>query len=55
MPQLNPAPWLLILLLSWTVVLLIFKTKILSSASYSTPSAPDLSTRHTTPWNWPWT
>nr|YP_009711367.1 ATP synthase F0 subunit 8 [Plestiodon tunganus]QGA46909.1 ATP synthase F0 subunit 8 [Plestiodon tunganus] len=54
MPQLNPAPWFLILLLSWTVLLLIFKTKILTSAHYNAPLAPDLLTPHTTPWNWPW-
>nr|YP_009231533.1 ATP synthase F0 subunit 8 [Plestiodon chinensis]ALY11249.1 ATP synthase F0 subunit 8 [Plestiodon chinensis] len=55
MPQLNPAPWFLTLLLAWTLILLIFKTKILSSASYSTPTPKDPSTHHTTPWNWPWT
>nr|NP_008781.1 ATP synthase F0 subunit 8 [Plestiodon egregius]AEA37822.1 ATP synthase F0 subunit 8 [Plestiodon egregius]BAA79214.1 ATPase subunit 8 [Plestiodon egregius lividus] len=55
MPQLNPAPWLLILLLSWTVLMFIFKTKTLSSTPHNTPTAPDLLTHHTTPWNWPWT
>nr|YP_010247324.1 ATP synthase F0 subunit 8 [Plestiodon capito]QIC20040.1 ATPase subunit 8 [Plestiodon capito] len=54
MPQLNPAPWFLILLLAWAVLLLIFKTKVLTSTPYSTPLPPDLLTHHTTPWNWPW-
>nr|QNQ64839.1 ATP synthase F0 subunit 8 [Plestiodon liui] len=54
MPQLNPAPWFLILLLSWTVLLLIFKTKILMSAPHSAPLTPDLLAHRTAPWTWPW-
>nr|YP_009562364.1 ATP synthase F0 subunit 8 [Sphenomorphus incognitus]QAV57721.1 ATP synthase F0 subunit 8 [Sphenomorphus incognitus] len=55
MPQLNPAPWLFILLLSWTTILLIFKTKILSSHTLnSTMMTSPLKHQHT-PWIWPWT
>nr|ADW93558.1 ATPase 8 [Brachymeles samarensis] len=54
MPQLNPSPWLLTLLLSWVVVLLVFKTKVVTSTPHSLPTPPDLTTSHTTSWNWPW-
>nr|ADW93434.1 ATPase 8 [Brachymeles boholensis] len=54
MPQLNPSPWFFILLLSWAVLLLVFKTKILTSAPHNSPMLPDL-TAGQTPWNWPWT
>nr|ADW93454.1 ATPase 8 [Brachymeles pathfinderi]ADW93458.1 ATPase 8 [Brachymeles pathfinderi] len=54
MPQLNPSPWFFILLLSWAVLLLIFKTKVLISMPHNNPMLPDLTTSHTTPWNWPW-
>nr|ADW93238.1 ATPase 8 [Larutia seribuatensis] len=54
MPQLNPAPWLFIFLLSWITLLMIFKTKVLLSAQPNNPAAPDLLTHHTAPWNWPW-
>nr|ADW93402.1 ATPase 8 [Brachymeles muntingkamay]ADW93406.1 ATPase 8 [Brachymeles muntingkamay]ADW93410.1 ATPase 8 [Brachymeles muntingkamay] len=55
MPQLNPSPWFFILLLSWAVLLLIFKSKVLTSTPHNNPTAPDLADSHTTPWNWPWT
>nr|ADW93290.1 ATPase 8 [Brachymeles bonitae] len=55
MPQLNPSPWFFILLLSWVTLLLIFKTKILTSTPHNPPMLPDMTTSHTTPWNWPWT
>nr|ADW93562.1 ATPase 8 [Brachymeles samarensis] len=55
MPQLNPSPWFFILLLSWMVVLTTFKTKVVTSTPHSLPTLPDLTTTHTTSWNWPWT
>nr|ADW93342.1 ATPase 8 [Brachymeles boulengeri boulengeri] len=55
MPQLNPSPWFFILLLSWTILLLIFKTKTLMSTPHNNPTLTDLTTTHMTPWNWPWT
>nr|YP_010155859.1 ATP synthase F0 subunit 8 [Ateuchosaurus chinensis]QQY85228.1 ATP synthase F0 subunit 8 [Ateuchosaurus chinensis] len=55
MPQLNPAPWLLIMLLSWAVLLMIFKTKTTASTQINTPTTLDFTTQHTTPWHWPWT
>nr|ADW93254.1 ATPase 8 [Brachymeles apus] len=54
MPQLNPAPWFLILTLSWVVLLLLFHTKILMMTPYNNPTTPDLTTHQTTHWNWPW-
>nr|ADW93262.1 ATPase 8 [Brachymeles miriamae]ADW93266.1 ATPase 8 [Brachymeles miriamae] len=55
MPQLNPSPWLFILLMSWATLLLIFKTKILTSMPHNNPTQPDPVMHHTTPWSWPWT
>nr|YP_009563807.1 ATP synthase F0 subunit 8 [Isopachys gyldenstolpei]QAX27900.1 ATP synthase F0 subunit 8 [Isopachys gyldenstolpei] len=54
MPQLNPAPWFFILLLSWAVVLMMFKTKVLLITPPTSPAAPTQTPQHTTPWNWPW-
>nr|YP_010041661.1 ATP synthase F0 subunit 8 [Scincella reevesii]QPB14675.1 ATP synthase F0 subunit 8 [Scincella reevesii] len=54
MPQLNPSPWFLILLLSWITLLIIFKTKILLSTQPNNPTTPNLMAHHTAPWIWPW-
>nr|YP_009271637.1 ATP synthase F0 subunit 8 [Scincella vandenburghi]ANX10361.1 ATP synthase F0 subunit 8 [Scincella vandenburghi] len=55
MPQLNPAPWFFIMLLSWVTLLLIFKMKILFLTPLDNPTTPSHLAHHTTPWNWPWT
>nr|YP_009271750.1 ATP synthase F0 subunit 8 [Scincella huanrenensis]ANY28503.1 ATP synthase F0 subunit 8 [Scincella huanrenensis] len=54
MPQLNPAPWLFIFLLSWVVLLLIFKTKVTLLSPMNNPSMPAPLMHQTAPWNWPW-
>nr|WNH22782.1 ATP synthase F0 subunit 8 [Yarrella blackfordi] len=53
MPQLNPAPWLAILVFSWLVFLTIIPPKILA---HTFPNEPTLDTEETKtePWNWPW-
>nr|YP_009723037.1 ATP synthase F0 subunit 8 [Sphenomorphus indicus]QGP73397.1 ATP synthase subunit 8 [Sphenomorphus indicus] len=53
MPQLNPAPWFFILLLSWITMLLIFKTKVLYSQTPNNTTPKPL-VHHIAPWNWPW-
>nr|ACH99447.1 ATP synthase F0 subunit 8 [Dibamus novaeguineae] len=54
MPQLNPSPWLFIFLLSWSMLLLVLKTKTLQLTPHNTPSLPNQQTLATAPWNWPW-
>nr|ANW06493.1 ATP synthase F0 subunit 8 [Scutiger ningshanensis] len=58
MPQLNPSPWFLILILSWFVFLIVFTPKIhkihptvkSNTAMISTPEI-----YHSFyPWNWIW-
>nr|ADW93242.1 ATPase 8 [Subdoluseps bowringii]AEA37820.1 ATP synthase F0 subunit 8 [Subdoluseps bowringii] len=55
MPQLNPAPWLLILILSWVTLLFLFKTKTTNATALNPTTAADLKADKMNPWNWPWT
>nr|YP_007024986.1 ATP synthase F0 subunit 8 [Herpele squalostoma]ADR03273.1 ATP synthase F0 subunit 8 [Herpele squalostoma] len=53
MPQLNPSPWLMIMLSSWLILLTAMFTKIISHKPTN-----DIHTehhkKHSTPWTWPW-
>nr|YP_002907456.1 ATP synthase F0 subunit 8 [Chitala ornata]BAH58926.1 ATPase subunits 8 [Chitala ornata] len=54
MPQLNPTPWLLMLLFSWLVFLTMIPTKIMQHHFTGDP-APQITKKYTpTPWTWPW-
>nr|YP_254640.1 ATP synthase F0 subunit 8 [Aphrodroma brevirostris]AAO20287.1 ATP synthase subunit 8 [Aphrodroma brevirostris] len=55
MPQLNPNPWLFIMLMSWLTFSLIIQPKLLSFTSTNSPSDKTSMTIKTTPWPWPWT
>nr|AAR12745.1 ATP synthase F0 subunit 8 [Vidua macroura] len=55
MPQLNPNPWLFIMLISWFTFAMIIQPKILTFVSANPPSKKALTTPNTTPWTWPWT
>nr|YP_514823.1 ATP synthase F0 subunit 8 [Taeniopygia guttata]ABD62285.1 ATP synthase F0 subunit 8 [Taeniopygia guttata]ABD95495.1 ATP synthase F0 subunit 8 [Taeniopygia guttata]ABD95508.1 ATP synthase F0 subunit 8 [Taeniopygia guttata]ABD95521.1 ATP synthase F0 subunit 8 [Taeniopygia guttata]ABD95534.1 ATP synthase F0 subunit 8 [Taeniopygia guttata] len=55
MPQLNPNPWLFIMLISWLTFSMIIQPKILTFVSANPPSNKVYSTPKTTPWTWPWT
>nr|YP_009111952.1 ATP synthase F0 subunit 8 [Butorides striata]AHN95837.1 ATP synthase F0 subunit 8 [Butorides striata] len=55
MPQLNPNPWFLILLMSWTTYSLIIQPKLLAFTTTNPPSTKLKMTSKTTPWTWPWT
>nr|ABA39003.1 ATP synthase F0 subunit 8 [Cryptoleucopteryx plumbea]ADA58083.1 ATP synthase F0 subunit 8 [Cryptoleucopteryx plumbea] len=55
MPQLNPAPWFLIMTLSWLTLTLIIQPKLLSFIPTTTPSIKPTTTTHIPSWNWPWT
>nr|APO20572.1 ATP synthase subunit 8 [Ninox boobook boobook]APO20576.1 ATP synthase subunit 8 [Ninox boobook halmaturina]APO20578.1 ATP synthase subunit 8 [Ninox boobook ocellata]APO20582.1 ATP synthase subunit 8 [Ninox natalis]APO20586.1 ATP synthase subunit 8 [Ninox boobook]APO20596.1 ATP synthase subunit 8 [Ninox lurida]APO20616.1 ATP synthase subunit 8 [Ninox rotiensis] len=55
MPQLNPNPWLFIMLISWLTLSLIIQPKLLSFTTTNPPSHKPTMTTKTTPWTWPWT
>nr|AIU44950.1 ATP synthase F0 subunit 8 [Haemorhous purpureus] len=55
MPQLNPAPWFFIMIISWLTFALIIQPKILSFVSMNPPSNKPRVAPSTTPWTWPWT
>nr|YP_001586139.1 ATP synthase F0 subunit 8 [Rhynochetos jubatus]ABO93087.1 ATP synthase subunit 8 [Rhynochetos jubatus]QNN84734.1 ATP synthase F0 subunit 8 [Rhynochetos jubatus] len=55
MPQLNPNPWFLIMLLTWSVFSLILQPKLLSFFTTNTPSNMTFTPTKTSPWTWPWT
>nr|YP_009688025.1 ATP synthase F0 subunit 8 [Psettina iijimae]AKA95078.1 ATP synthase subunit 8 [Psettina iijimae] len=54
MPQLNPAPWFMILLFSWLIFLTIVPNKVLKHAVPNQPTTPDIHTDEKTVWTWPW-
>nr|NP_937925.1 ATP synthase F0 subunit 8 [Hiodon alosoides]YP_004221893.1 ATP synthase F0 subunit 8 [Hiodon tergisus]BAC24001.1 ATPase subunits 8 [Hiodon alosoides]BAJ54211.1 ATPase subunits 8 [Hiodon tergisus] len=54
MPQLNPAPWFLILLFSWLVFLTIIPTKIMGHSFTNEPTTRTAKETHLTSWTWPW-
>nr|WNH21521.1 ATP synthase F0 subunit 8 [Labrisomus nuchipinnis] len=54
MPQLNPAPWLAILVFSWLVFLTIIPPKILAHVYPNEPSSPTSKDTATDTWAWPW-
>nr|YP_003734654.1 ATP synthase F0 subunit 8 [Pellona flavipinnis]BAJ09830.1 ATPase subunits 8 [Pellona flavipinnis] len=53
MPQLNPAPWFLILIFSWFVFLTILPPKILAHKFSNEPTTSTEKSKPE-PWNWPW-
>nr|ABQ65547.1 ATP synthase F0 subunit 8 [Ocyphaps lophotes] len=55
MPQLNPNPWFLIMLLSWLTFSLIIQPKLLSLTTTNPTSNKAPMLTKTTPWSWPWT
>nr|YP_009318471.1 ATP synthase F0 subunit 8 [Caloenas maculata]APA17082.1 ATP synthase F0 subunit 8 [Caloenas maculata] len=55
MPQLNPSPWFLTMLLSWLTFSLIIQPKLLSFITTNSPSDKSTTAMKTTPWTWPWT
>nr|ABS00755.1 ATPase subunit 8 [Pastor roseus] len=55
MPQLNPSPWLFIMIITWLTFSLIIQPKLLSFTSTNPPHSKKPKTLKTTPWTWPWT
>nr|AET83989.1 ATPase 8 [Sceloporus scalaris]AET84107.1 ATPase 8 [Sceloporus scalaris] len=54
MPQLNPSPWFLIMLLVWAALMIIFLNKTLLISHLNHPTEATLETKHLTSWTWPW-
>nr|YP_009490564.1 ATP synthase F0 subunit 8 [Ara tricolor]AWH62784.1 ATP synthase F0 subunit 8 [Ara tricolor]AWH62797.1 ATP synthase F0 subunit 8 [Ara tricolor] len=54
MPQLNPSPWLFIMITSWLALSLIFQPKTLSFTSTNPPANKTSATTKNHPWTWPW-
>nr|AAL92793.1 ATPase subunit 8 [Anthracothorax viridis]AAL92837.1 ATPase subunit 8 [Anthracothorax viridis] len=55
MPQLNPNPWLFIMVASWLTFSLIIQPKLLSFMPTNTPSEKTSTPMKTSSWSWPWT
>nr|AGE88803.1 ATP synthase subunit 8 [Amazilia cyanocephala]AHK23353.1 ATP synthase subunit 8 [Amazilia cyanocephala] len=55
MPQLNPNPWLFIMIMSWLTFSLIIQPKLLSFTPTNTPLENPSTSTETTSWPWPWT
>nr|WNH23146.1 ATP synthase F0 subunit 8 [Idiacanthus fasciola] len=53
MPQLDPAPWFFILVLSWSIFLIIIPPKVLAHIYPNEPTIK-LEQTKTKIWNWPW-
>nr|YP_009228234.1 ATP synthase F0 subunit 8 [Aquila fasciata]AKH02278.1 ATP synthase F0 subunit 8 [Aquila fasciata] len=54
MPQLNPAPWLPIMLASWLTLTLVIQPKLLPFTPTNIPSNKPITPINLSPWNWPW-
>nr|WNH21430.1 ATP synthase F0 subunit 8 [Diapterus auratus] len=54
MPQLNPTPWLAILMFSWAIFLLIIPLKVMAHEFPHEPTLQSLEKPLAEPWNWPW-
>nr|YP_008144925.1 ATP synthase F0 subunit 8 [Psenes pellucidus]AGO20420.1 ATPase subunit 8 [Psenes pellucidus]WMI34862.1 ATP synthase F0 subunit 8 [Psenes pellucidus] len=54
MPQLNPAPWLAILVFSWLVFLIIIIPKVMAHTYPNEPTPQSAEKTKGEPWNWPW-
>uniref|UniRef100_A0AAU6QDN4 ATP synthase complex subunit 8 n=1 Tax=Pyronotanthias smithvanizi TaxID=3363808 RepID=A0AAU6QDN4_9TELE len=54
MPQLNPAPWFLILVFSWLVFLIVLPPKVISHTFPNELSQQASHSYKTKSWSWPW-
>nr|YP_009340948.1 ATP synthase F0 subunit 8 [Chascanopsetta lugubris]AID59775.1 ATP synthase F0 subunit 8 [Chascanopsetta lugubris]BAX03932.1 ATPase subunit 8 [Chascanopsetta lugubris] len=54
MPQLNPAPWLMILVFSWLIFLTVVPIKVTAHITPSHPEPGLTSTSDKAMWTWPW-
>nr|YP_007374564.1 ATP synthase F0 subunit 8 [Boulengerula boulengeri]ACS37005.1 ATP synthase F0 subunit 8 [Boulengerula boulengeri] len=54
MPQLNPNPWFMIMIVSWLTLLLILCPKTVKHKPMNTIHHNINDIKHSIPWNWPW-
>nr|YP_010956436.1 ATP synthase F0 subunit 8 [Coelorinchus caelorhincus]WMY89529.1 ATP synthase F0 subunit 8 [Coelorinchus caelorhincus] len=54
MPQLNPNPWFMILIYTWTIFLLVVLPMTLLFIMPNHPATQNMSTPKAKPWIWPW-
>nr|YP_006073324.1 ATP synthase F0 subunit 8 [Argyrosomus japonicus]YP_009112217.1 ATP synthase F0 subunit 8 [Argyrosomus amoyensis]YP_009245074.1 ATP synthase F0 subunit 8 [Nibea miichthioides]YP_010949764.1 ATP synthase F0 subunit 8 [Totoaba macdonaldi]AFG17328.1 ATP synthase F0 subunit 8 [Argyrosomus japonicus]AIY56543.1 ATP synthase F0 subunit 8 [Argyrosomus amoyensis]ALC75042.1 ATP synthase F0 subunit 8 [Argyrosomus japonicus]AMR73877.1 ATP synthase F0 subunit 8 [Nibea miichthioides]WMI35603.1 ATP syn len=54
MPQLNPSPWLAIMVFSWLTFLIIIPPKIMAHIFPNEPTPQSTEKSKTETWNWPW-
>nr|YP_001054819.1 ATP synthase F0 subunit 8 [Olisthops cyanomelas]BAF46848.1 ATPase subunit 8 [Olisthops cyanomelas] len=54
MPQLNPAPWLIIMVFTWLVFLAILPPKVLAHDFPNEPTTQSTKKSEPSPWSWPW-
>nr|AAT91109.1 ATP synthase subunit 8 [Notarius biffi] len=54
MPQLNPTPWLAILVFSWLIFLTVIPPKILSHTFTNDVTTLNTKTPKSNSWNWLW-
>nr|WBU94813.1 ATP synthase F0 subunit 8 [Anguis cephallonica] len=54
MPQLNPNPWLLVLILSWVTLTTLFLTKTQNARFHNPPTQCQTNKQETNTWLWPW-
>nr|YP_010691652.1 ATP synthase F0 subunit 8 [Dopasia sokolovi]WBU94800.1 ATP synthase F0 subunit 8 [Dopasia sokolovi] len=54
MPQLNPNPWLLVMLLSWFTLTMLLLSKTQNAHFPNTPTHQQPYKQGTNTWIWPW-
>nr|YP_010455735.1 ATP synthase F0 subunit 8 [Pseudohemiculter hainanensis]UUA64380.1 ATP synthase F0 subunit 8 [Pseudohemiculter hainanensis] len=54
MPQLDPNPWFMILMFSWTIFLIVIPTKVLNHATPNEPAPMSEEEHKMGPWDWLW-
>nr|WNH24269.1 ATP synthase F0 subunit 8 [Xyrichtys splendens] len=54
MPQLNPAPWFLILFFSWLIFLIVLPRKVLAHTFPNEATSRSVHIPKTEAWVWPW-
>nr|YP_009001950.1 ATP synthase F0 subunit 8 [Colistium nudipinnis]AFH09377.1 ATP synthase F0 subunit 8 [Colistium nudipinnis] len=54
MPQLNPAPWLAILIFTWIVFVLVMPEMVMKYSFPNEMTVQSAKAFGTEAWNWPW-
>nr|QUJ18504.1 ATP synthase protein 8 [Pristotis obtusirostris] len=54
MPQLNPDPWLAIMLMGWVLILALLNDKVLTHPFQNDIAPTHMKKPELETWNWPW-